>query len=66
MRRSFLKPEQPSPDQMCERFWTLPLKALLRKAAERTVAGLWDKIGELLAEFSEGACANYFRHAGYA
>ena len=30
-------------------------KALLRKAAERTVAGLWAKIGELLAEFSEGA-----------
>jgi transposase len=42
------------------------LKALLRKAAERTVAGLWDKIGELLTEFSEGECANYFRHAGYA
>jgi transposase len=42
------------------------LKALLRKAAERTVAGLWAKIGELLAEFSEGECANYFRHAGYA
>ncbi|HEY4980670.1 MAG TPA: IS630 family transposase, partial [Pseudolabrys sp.] len=38
----------------------------LRKAAERTVAGLWDKIGELLTEFSEGECANYFRHAGYA
>jgi transposase len=42
------------------------LKALLRKAAARTVAGLWDKIGELLGEFSEGECANYFRHAGYA
>jgi transposase len=42
------------------------LKALLRKSAERTVAGLWAKIGELLAEFSEGECANYFRHAGYA
>ena len=42
------------------------LKALLRKAAERPVAGLWAKIGELLAEFSEGECANYFRHAGYA
>jgi hypothetical protein len=29
MRRSFLKPEQPSPDQMCERFWTLPRRRLL-------------------------------------
>jgi len=42
------------------------LKALLRKAAERTVDALWDKIGEILAAFSPGECANYFRHAGYA
>ncbi len=42
------------------------LKALLRKAAERTVDGRWDKIGEILAAFSPGKCANYFRHAGYA
>jgi transposase len=42
------------------------LKALLRKAAERTVDGLWDKIGEILAQFSPDECANFFRHAGYA
>ena len=42
------------------------LKALLRKAAERTVDRLWDKIGEILREFSPEECANYFRHAGYA
>ena len=42
------------------------LKALLRKAAERTVDALWDKIGEILAAFSPSECANYFRHAGYA
>ena len=42
------------------------LKALLRKAAERTVDGLWDKIGEILRAFSPDECANYFRHAGYA
>ena len=42
------------------------LKALLRKAAERTVAGLWDKIGEVLDAFTPDECANYFRHAGYA
>jgi len=42
------------------------LKALLRKAAERTVAGLWDKIGDVLNAFTPEECANYFRHDGYA
>jgi transposase len=42
------------------------LKALLRKAAERSVDALWDKIGESLGKFSSDECANYFRHAGYA
>lgn len=41
------------------------LKALLRKAAERTIAGLWDKIGELLSQFPQQECENYFREAGY-
>ncbi|HSP49487.1 MAG TPA: transposase, partial [Pseudolabrys sp.] len=41
------------------------LKALLRKAAERTRDALWDKIGEVLSAFSAQECANYFRHAGY-
>jgi transposase len=42
------------------------LKTLLRKAAERTVPDLWDRIGQLLDEFTPQDCANYFRHAGYA
>ena len=42
------------------------LKALLRKAAERTRDDLWDKIGTVLEEFEAQECANYFRHAGYA
>ena len=42
------------------------LKALLRKAAERTIDRLWDKIGEILGTFSAKECANYFDHAGYA
>jgi len=42
------------------------LKALLRKAAERTVPDLWDRIGTILAEFSADECVNFFRHAGYA
>ena len=41
------------------------LKALLRKAAERTVAGLWDAIGQLLDSITPQECANYFRAAGY-
>ena len=41
------------------------LKALLRKAAERTVEGLWTKIGELPPAFTPKECANYFAAAGY-
>ena len=42
------------------------LKALLRKAAERTVDGLWHAIGQLLDCFPPEECANYFKNAGYA
>ena len=41
------------------------LKALLRKAAERTVDGLWSAIGRILDPFPPGECANYFTAAGY-
>ncbi len=41
------------------------LKALLRKAAERSIEGLWRQIGKLLDEFTSHECMNYFRHAGY-
>ena len=41
------------------------LKALLRKAAERTVDGLWNKIGELLQAFTPRECENFFASAGY-
>ena len=41
-------------------------KALRRQAAERTVAGLWDRIGLLLDDFTPQDCAKYFRHDGYA
>jgi transposase len=42
------------------------LKALLRRAAERSVAGLWNRIAGLLDQFPPNECANYFRNAGYA
>lgn len=42
------------------------LKALLRKAAERSVDGLWNAIGRLIDMFPPTECANYFNAAGYA
>ena len=41
------------------------LKALLRKAAQRTIQGLWRTIGRLLDLFTPAECANYFAAAGY-
>ena len=41
------------------------LKALLRKAAERSVDGLWTAIGRLIDLFTPSECANYFTAAGY-
>jgi transposase len=41
------------------------VKALLRKAACRTVELLWLEIGQLLPLFSPRECANHFRNAGY-
>jgi transposase len=41
------------------------LKALLRKAAERTVEGLWAAIGRLVDLITPTECANMFRAAGY-
>jgi transposase len=41
------------------------LKALLRKAAERTVAGLWAAIGRMVDFFPRAECRNYFAAAGY-
>lgn len=42
------------------------LKAHLRKAAERSIPALWDRIGEILNSFSSDECQNFFHHAGYA
>jgi transposase len=41
------------------------LKALLRKAAGRTIGGLWDAIGRILDLFPPAECVNYFSAAGY-
>jgi transposase len=41
------------------------LKALLRKAAARTVEGLWATIGRIAGALTPAECANYFAAAGY-
>ena len=49
------------PDRECLR----QTKALLRKAAERTIDGLRAAIGRLIDTFTPSECANYFTAAGY-
>ena len=41
------------------------LMALLRNAAERTIGGLWDAIGNRLDLIKPEECRNYFNAAGY-
>jgi transposase len=41
------------------------LKAMLRKAAARTVDGLWSVIGRSIDTFTPAECTNYFAAAGY-
>jgi len=41
------------------------LKALLRKAAERSIKDLWKTIGNLLDRFQPDECMNYIRNCGY-
>jgi transposase len=41
------------------------LKAMLRKAAARTVEGLWNTIGRIINAFTPDECTNYFATAGY-
>jgi transposase len=41
------------------------LKALLRKAAERSVDGLWNRIGDILNALKLDECQRYLAHSGY-
>jgi transposase len=41
------------------------LKAILRKAAARTLDDLWDAIRDALPTLGQHECANYFAAAGY-
>lgn len=61
-RLAFLPPYSPdfNPIEMA----VAKLKALLRKAAGRTVDGLWKTIGRLVDLFTPQKCPNYFATAG--
>ena len=63
-RLLFLPPYSPDLNPIEQAF--AKLKTLLRKAEERTVDGLWRRIGGSLEAFTPNECANYFRNAGYA
>jgi transposase len=41
-------------------------KAMLRKAAARTVAKLWDEIANALRSFSPQECRAYLKHCRYS
>ncbi len=60
----FLPPYSPDLNPIEQVF--AKLKALLRKAAERTVEATWRRIGHLLDHFKPDECARYIANAGYA
>lgn len=62
-RGAYLPPYSPDFNPIENAF--AKLKALLRKAAERTREGLWNTIGRLLDLFTPQECKNYFKAAGY-
>ncbi len=41
------------------------LKAIMRKAAERTIEALWATVGNAIDAFTPTECVNYFKAAGY-
>ena len=41
------------------------VKGLLRKYGERTLEGLWNRLGNIVDEINPEECANYFANSGY-
>lgn len=62
-RLLFLPPYSPDFNPIEKAFSRL--KAMLRKIGERTVSGLWNRIGSLVDIFQPAECANYFIACGY-
>ena len=62
-RLLFLPPYSPDFNPIENAF--AKLKALLRKAAARTVDELWSALASAIDAFKPAECANYFAAAGY-
>jgi len=62
-RLLFLPPYSPDFNPIEKAFSRL--KAMLRKIGERSVSGLWNRIGSLVDIFQPAECANYFTACGY-
>ncbi len=62
-RLLFLPPYSPDLNPIENAF--AKLKAMLRKAAARSVDQLWDAIARIIQTYSPRECANYFAAAGY-
>ena len=58
-----LPPCSPDPDPIEQAF--AEIKALLRKAAARTVEELWNATGGFLGRFTPAECANQLANCGY-
>ena len=62
-RLLFLPPDSPDFNPIEMAF--SKLKALLRKAAARTIDELWSVVADRLSAFNPEECRNYFQAAGY-
>jgi transposase len=62
-RLLYLPPYSPDLNPIEQAF--AKLKALLRKAAARSIETLWRLIGKLIRRFPPVECANYFANLGY-
>ena len=63
-RLLFLPPYSPDLNPIEQAF--AKFKALLRKAAARTIQTLWDEIANTIKTFSPDECAAYLTNSGYA
>src|SRR5690606_822622 len=62
-RLLFLPPYSPDFNPIENAF--AKLKALLRKAAARTIDELWQVVADCLPAFTDDECRHYFEAAGY-
>lgn len=63
IRTRYLPPYSPDLNPIENAF--SKLKGLVKSAGQRTIAGLWDVVGQLIDQFSSEECSNYFSHCGY-